>query len=313
MHVLLPVLWCGQEAPSLACQHCGVLHLDATGSGIVLLPNDFPDPFTSPSGGAYLYTPFTVAYHLTALGAAMPNLHVSREVTVAPAAVSDRQDLDEKGGAQQTGCAPNVHSSQGRQQMNGGAGSSSGARVDDSGGGVDGPNGPRLSSDGSSSSTRPDTELLHAVASRSLPYTLAGAKAGDTVSIKRSPDSDSVLDSLLPHGSNRATLRRRERNDVSGPGRPSKGSLARSSSTGNLPSSSSSTWGNDESNRLHNDRLVDLPLPPLLGPGGLVEKYRCGGGRVEERKEERSVESEFKGFRQFYLCAILFLIFQLFL
>ena len=68
-------------------QLCGVAKLNAHGCCVVLLPPEFPDPDTaqgknsSGSNGVYPYAPFTVAYHLTPLGAAMPQLHISTEVT----------------------------------------------------------------------------------------------------------------------------------------------------------------------------------------------------------------------------------------
>jgi hypothetical protein len=59
-----------------------------------------------------------------------------------------------------------------------------------------------------------------------------------------------------------------------------KSGMLRSSSTGNLPSSVNHNNPNGLSmtktishSNLHNDRLIDGPLP-LLGPNGLVETYR---------------------------------------
>ena len=92
----------------VSAQHCGIATLNAQGSCIVLLPPEFPDPVwaesSSPrnkqqgfghvnhdgsnntsSDDSHLtpcpYAPFTVAYHLTPIGCAMPNLFVATELT----------------------------------------------------------------------------------------------------------------------------------------------------------------------------------------------------------------------------------------
>lgn len=67
-------------------QLCGIAKLNAYGCCVVLLSPEFPDPdssvrSSSRGSGALLHAPFTVAYHLTALGAPMPLLHISTEVT----------------------------------------------------------------------------------------------------------------------------------------------------------------------------------------------------------------------------------------
>jgi hypothetical protein len=67
-------------------QLCGIAKLNAYGCCVVLLSPEFPDPestvrSSSGGSGALLHAPFTVAYHLTALGAPMPQLHISTEVT----------------------------------------------------------------------------------------------------------------------------------------------------------------------------------------------------------------------------------------
>ena len=92
----------------VSAQHCGIATLNAQGSCIVLLPPEFPDPLWAESSSPRNkrqgfgqmnhdstnnassddsnptpcpYAPFTVAYHLTPIGCAMPNLYVATELT----------------------------------------------------------------------------------------------------------------------------------------------------------------------------------------------------------------------------------------
>ena len=93
----------------VSAQHCGIATLNAQGSCIVLLPPEFPDPVWAESSSSHNkrqnfdqmhhesstnnaskddshptpcpYAPFTVAYHLTPIGCAMPNLYVATELT----------------------------------------------------------------------------------------------------------------------------------------------------------------------------------------------------------------------------------------
>lgn len=60
-------------------QHCGCVQLDEKGNATISLPEDFPDP-ERVARMSLRFTPFQATYSLTPIGAAMPQLHVSRTV-----------------------------------------------------------------------------------------------------------------------------------------------------------------------------------------------------------------------------------------
>lgn len=60
-------------------QYYGTVVLDDCGSALIILPETFPDAKRMASL-SLLFKPFTVIYHLTAVGKPMPNLHVGKEV-----------------------------------------------------------------------------------------------------------------------------------------------------------------------------------------------------------------------------------------
>ena len=77
-----------------ATQLCGVAKLNAHGCCVILLPPEFPDPdsarMTSSLNGignnsgsptSKMQTPFTISYNLTPLGSPMPQLFISTELT----------------------------------------------------------------------------------------------------------------------------------------------------------------------------------------------------------------------------------------
>jgi hypothetical protein len=71
--------------PNIPSQYCGIAVLDHTGSCVVVLPEDFPDEERMARELGPSRTPFCVVYSLTAMRAPMPTLHIAREVGRAPA------------------------------------------------------------------------------------------------------------------------------------------------------------------------------------------------------------------------------------
>lgn len=65
---------------NIPSQYCGTAELDATGACTVVLPDDFPDEERILCESLRRPPPFCIVYSLTAMGCAMPSLHVARQV-----------------------------------------------------------------------------------------------------------------------------------------------------------------------------------------------------------------------------------------
>eukprot|EP01038_Epipyxis_sp_PR26KG_P005466 gene5466-7569_t len=63
-----------------ASQHCGTVMLDSNGSCTIILPEDFPDA-EQIMAGSIVSSSFHIVYNLTPIGAPMPSLHISTEVS----------------------------------------------------------------------------------------------------------------------------------------------------------------------------------------------------------------------------------------
>lgn len=251
----------------LTSEHCGTIELNEAGVGFVILPAHFPDPTYSsrhkggPTGGVQPTALFQIVYSLTAVGTAMPHLHVLREVarlksaadftatvrgsgsgsvinpTISPTAVTNKSPYEKsniKGQASKKITTISSHEgiAKGHTEHSGHA--ASGA-----------PTGPgsdeRVTSNRSSS---PD----------------------DWWNAVRLEEITSSINKNSSGNANKA------------------GRIPRASSTGNLPSAVSSALAGipkaqshsnlaNSDRTVHNDRLIDGPLP-LMGPNGLVESYR---------------------------------------
>lgn len=64
----------------LGCSYCGIINLNRSGSCLISLPEDFPDQ-DQITKLTLVSKPFIIVYTLTPIGSAMPNLHVSKEVS----------------------------------------------------------------------------------------------------------------------------------------------------------------------------------------------------------------------------------------
>lgn len=243
-------------------QLCGVAKLNAHGCCVVLLSPEFPDPDTarvtsSLSGnGSCPYTPFTVAYHLTPLGAAMPQLHISTEVTRFSTSVWK----------------------------------SMGASVE----AVSDLNG---STSGSKKANR---------AVESKPSILTNSsKKKKSAATHFSSDTAEQSKADREHEMEQTILKNYwAKNKISsmssfGRGAHAQGSIPRSVSTGNIPAFYSSPLRNAKSTgsfiNMHNDRLIDGPLPLLGRLGSLSTAAICQLGRDESdtEAEEFSAEEHF--------------------
>lgn len=233
--------------PIASTQLCGVAKLNAHGCCVVLLPPEFPDPDTaraaSSSGGngACLYTPFTVAYHLTPLGAAMPQLHISTEVTRFSTSVWKSMGVT---AVSNQAKEPDVSTkSEGKAAA-----------------------GPRI--------------LVTASKKKN-----AAAHFSNTTSEQNIVDQEQELEQHILRNY-WATNTKSFRNGFS---RDSQGKMPRSVSTGNIPSFYSSPMRNAKSAgnflNMHNDRLIDGPLPLLSRLGSLSSAAICQLGRDESDTE----------------------------
>ena len=233
----------------VSTQLCGVAKLNAHGSCVVLLPPEFPDPDTakgtscSGSGGAYPYAPFTVAYHLTPLGAAMPQLHISTEVTRFSTSVwrSMGSVVAAATGSKGTEGEPSTSK-----------------------------NSAATRSSGSTTEKKKKSVAVH---------------LATDVSEQARVDMEQELEQNIL----RNYWASNNRNSNMTIARDTAGKIPRSVSTGNIPAFYSSPLRNALSTgsflNLHNDRLIDGPLPLLRRLGSLSTAAICQLGRDESDTE----------------------------
>ena len=230
-------------------QLCGVAKLNAHGCCVVLLPPEFPDPDTaqvtssSGSSGAYPYAPFTVAYHLTPLGAAMPQLHISTEVTRFSTSVWR----------------------------------SLGSAV-------------AAAKEGKGAEGEPSTSK-NSAATKSSGGTVAPKKKSVAVHLAPDVSEQAKIDMELELEQNilRNYWASNRKSSNMTLARDAAGKIPRSVSTGNIPAFYSSPLRNAMSTgsflNLHNDRLIDGPLPLLRRLGSLSTAAICQLGRDESDTE----------------------------
>lgn len=234
--------------PIASTQLCGVAKLNAHGCCVVLLPPEFPDPDTARVGsslgnsGACLYAPFTVAYHLTPLGAAMPQLHISTEVTRFNTSVWKSMGVTS---AKIEGKEP-----EDTVKSIGKAAVDSGSKI---------PASKKKNAAAHFSSLTTEENLVEQ--EREIEqHILRNYWATNTKSFRNG----------ISRGS-------------------SQGKMPRSVSTGNIPSYYSSPLRNAKSAgnfmNMHNDRLIDGPLPLLSRLGSLSTAAICQLGRDESDTE----------------------------
>jgi hypothetical protein len=234
--------------PIASTQLCGVAKLNAHGCCVVLLPPEFPDPDTARVGsslgssGACLYAPFTVAYHLTPLGAAMPQLHISTEVTRFSTSVWKSMGVTS-------------------------------AKIEDNE-----PNKTAKSEDKSavgSGTSVPTSKKKNAAAH------FSNLTTEQNLVEQEQEIEQHILRNYW------ATNTKSFRNGFSRGS--SLGKMPRSVSTGNIPSFYSSPMRNAKSAgnflNMHNDRLIDGPLPLLSRLGSLSTAAICQLGRDESDTE----------------------------
>lgn len=238
----------------LTSEHCGTIELNEAGVGFVILPSHFPDPSFSSrhkagsTAGAYQTPLFQIVYGLTPIGSSMPHLHVLREV----ARLKNAADFNAimKGPSAVT-VSPSFDTKQTLQ--NGSIKRQSGVKT--------------------SSSSQNGSTTGHAGHALSAAPTTPGND--ERVINNRSVSPEDWWNTV-----------RLEEAATQGVGSTSTkvGGLPRSSSTGSLPTAASAgTAGIPKAHShsdltsseriVHNDRLIDGPLP-LLGPNGLVATYR---------------------------------------
>lgn len=247
---------------SLTSEHGGTIELTDAGVGFVILPADFPDPnFSSRQKGATAHGVqplFQIVYALTPVGCAMPNLHVLREVSRLKSASEFYAIMEPS----------NNHSNQAHKSSSVQNGYVKGATSGGHG-------------DGSTSSKR------------------AGHSASG---VPTAPGNDEItpvhkqtkLDknrSESPEEWWKYVRMNEATGDVVTSGTGKSAGIPRSSSTGSLPTSASASNAYmprphshsvllTSERTVHNDRLIDGPLP-------LMESYRrrFGSGRPRTGSE----------------------------
>lgn len=237
-------------------QLCGVAKLNAHGCCVVLLPPEFPDPDTaqaknsSGSSGVYPYAPFTVAYHLTPLGSAMPQLHISTEVTRFSTSVWR----------------------------------SMGSTV--------------AAAKGGKGTEGETTTSKNSAASKASGSTIAPKKKSVAVQLATDISEQARVD--MEHELEQNILRNywasNKKSTNMTLARDAAGKIPRSVSTGNIPAFYSSPLRNAMSTgsfqNLHNDRLIDGPLPLLRRLGSLSTAAICQLGRDESDSDTENEDSD---------------------
>jgi hypothetical protein len=223
-------------------QHCGTVVLDASGSCTVELPEDFPDE-ERVGRETLRHTAFCTVYSLTPIGRPLPSLHVAREVGRASTLSSLAQSSTQGSG----------HPAKKKKKSGSGAGGAAQSNV----------KGPRPTG------ARGDT----------TPAAPAHGRTGESACVSPAKNS--------------AEKRSAEKTSTDSPGKTSPGSpMAHSVSLDNLPASNSkvvksASFSDFErsfererggpystsatglrgdythTHTLHNDRLIDGPLPLL--------------------------------------------------
>ena len=234
--------------PIASTQLCGVAKLNAHGCCVVLLPPEFPDPDTARVGsslgssGACLYAPFTVAYHLTPLGAAMPQLHISTEVTRFSTSVWKSMGVT----------SAKIEEKEPAETAKSGGKAAAGSAA-----------------------------LVPASKKKNAAAHFSNQTTEQNIVEQEQEIEQHILRNYW------ATNTKSFRNGFSRGS--SQGKMPRSVSTGNIPSFYSSPLRNAKSAgnflNMHNDRLIDGPLPLLGRLGGLSTAAICQLGRDESDTE----------------------------
>ena len=259
------------------------LELDEHGNGTVIITAEFPDlslkyghshthGHTSERRNVYAMSAYHVIYHLTPIGASMPNLHVLsevgwfkglgsypsyREITGSGAPRTDLKDVKNT----QSFASPSS------------SGALSTAAVPLSSASADDYNNTAAANRSLSSTTTHRKVAAAMKKSKSTPdHSKILTEPGNDDVIAPVPPADVAASStttcgtgIAPQGWWESVQTNTQYTDSPSARQKNITSMQRSSSTGDLP------------NILHNDRLIDGPILgslPLLGPNGLVETYR---------------------------------------
>lgn len=229
---------------NVPAQYCGTAELDAAGSCTVMLPDDFPDEERILRESLRRPTPFCIVYSLTAMGCAMPSLHIARQVgrliPVAPVPAPAPSSPQSHSGN-------NRQSSQHQQQqvkISPNSATALASAVD------------KKKKKGPSCAVKPEPDMTShtptdSASDRRRSNDRARADSGSGSSLF--PDSVAFLAELPPvahFSSNSNVIKSASISDFRMlPSHNSFTSASRESSSGNLQQ------------LLHNDRLIDGPLP----------------------------------------------------
>ena len=281
-------------------QLCGVAKLNAYGCCVVLLPPEFPDPGTSgmvpfdevkignksDAETSSPYAPFTVSYNLTPLGACMPGLHISTEVTRFSSSVWKSM-----------GVSTNVSTLSGGIHIN-----SEKEKKSAENGIYD-----------NSRSQNSSSSCVRGVSSKDTERNPTEInKVKTNVTVKRKKGTPRFKTEKINEVNNSSELEKEEEleriflrnywatntknlNSSSFSSVSVLGKMSRSVSTGNIPAlySSPLRYAKSTGNflNLHNDRLIDGPLPLLGRLGGIPSTDICQLARDESDESDNDHNS----------------------
>jgi hypothetical protein len=248
------------------------------------------------AGLTYTNPPFSIAYHLTPIGGPMPNVHVSKEVArFKGPIVGDERLMYESADKLSEGMRSkasleamalrsrnSMQSSQretntnANSKLDGKAGSKKAAVSQENNSKVMGRSSDGSSSNGAAKAKKGDKSTakkdftLPKLSSKSSPSLYEdGVIIGRPFAAQNGSDSEKVTDApanglrLSPELFDSASIRTAKEIMSSGPG--AIGGMPRARSDGHLPGAIHT------GNRLHNDRLIDGPLPSVLSGNGIMK------------------------------------------
>ena len=247
-------------------QQCGVAKLNTYGCCVVLLPPEFPDPdikgMTSSSSllgrNVCSYAPFTVAYNLTPLGSAMPQLHVSTEVTRFSTSVWKSMGVSTSTG---TGVSTSTGSNMDKKDTTSSSNIKTGTVQSERTSNCKENNSTSTSN---SNSKINDSKNVLLKKKKGVPRFCAHQTEDAKIEEKEEKEEKTELETELEQNILRNYWAVNTKNL-----HHSGGKMSRSVSTGNIPALSFSPLRNAKSTgnffNLHNDRLIDGPLLKGLG------------------------------------------------